>query len=103
MPYSCASLMLAMEVLARKSSPRQRSGRLRLIGVTKDVYVHLPASPKMKAAEAMRKTLWLEEFAGFRAYPAAKSATSADGSEANDSLTGRAARAPRYLNPRPAD
>ena len=80
MPYSCASLMLAMEVLLEVVRHAGHSS----IRVTKDVYVHLPASSKMKAAEAMRKTLWLEELPDFE-HLATKSATSADGSEANNS------------------
>jgi integrase len=62
--HSCASLMLAMEVPLEVVSDTLGHSSIR---VTKDVYGHLLAASKMKAAEAMRKTLWLEELPDFEA------------------------------------
>jgi hypothetical protein len=101
--HSCASLMLAMEVPLEVVSDALGHSSIR---VTKDVYGHLLASSKMKAAKAMRKTLWLEELPNFEPL-ATELATHSDGGGSDNTPTSDSVRpsvsAPRDLNPKPAD
>ncbi len=81
--HSCASLMLAMEVPLEVVSDTLGHSSIR---VTKDVYGHLLAASKMKAAEAMRKTLWLEELPDFQPL-ATGLATGSDDAETDNAST----------------
>ena len=60
--HSCASLLLAMGVPLEVVSETLGHASIR---VTMDVYGHLLAPARMKAAEAMRKALWIEEMPEF--------------------------------------
>jgi integrase len=60
--HSCASLLLAMGVPLEVVSETLGHASIK---VTKDVYGHLLAESKIKAAEAMRKALWVESMPAF--------------------------------------
>ena len=80
--------MLAMEVPLEVVSDALGHSSIR---VTKDVYGHLLAASKMKAAEAMRKTLWLEELPDFEPL-ATEMATSSGGGGSDNTPTSDSVR-----------
>ena len=75
--HSCASLLLAMGVPLEVVSDTLGHASIR---VTMDVYGHLLAPPKMQAAEAMRRALWLEDLPDFD--PLAASLAAVDAADA---------------------
>ena len=87
--HSCASLLLAMGVPLEVVSETLDHASIR---VTMDVYGYLLAPARMKAAEAMRKALWIEEMPEFDplATDLAAELGAADPNDASDQgLVGR--------------
>jgi len=80
--------MLAMEVPLEVVSDALGHSSIR---ITKDVYGHVLASSKMKAAEAMRKTLWFEELPDFEPL-ATEMATSSGGGGSDNTPTSDSVR-----------
>jgi integrase len=78
--HSCASLLLAMGVPLEVVSETLGHASIR---ITMDVYGHLLAPARMKAAEAMRKALWIEDMPDFDPL-ATKLATEGGPADAND-------------------